>query len=113
MGMLFDKKIVAEIAALKTSSIFFSYMQILLQQWTSIYHEYQKYPVGFLGQIFHQDNDIIASNNKSSVGPCSHCIEGKIYRVAVIGYMRKSCHDAIIRRKACKELAKDTEAFLR
>lgn len=39
-------------------------------------------------------------------------IDGAIYRVVVIAYMRKSCNDAMIRRNACREVAEGTKTYL-
>ncbi len=45
---------------------------------------------------------------------CSEIIylEGKIYRIVVIAYMRKSCHDTYVRREACKEFVNKTKEYL-
>ena len=36
----------------------------------------------------------------------------EIWRVSLIGYMRKSCADAMVRRAACKEVAENTRSYL-
>ena len=40
------------------------------------------------------------------------CIDHKIYRVCVIAYMRKSCHDAMIRMEACEEVVENTNKYV-
>lgn len=39
-------------------------------------------------------------------------LAGKIYRVLLIGYMRKTCFDSMIRRRACEELAGACSSYM-
>ncbi len=39
-------------------------------------------------------------------------LEGVIYRVLILGYMRKSCYDSMIRRSACQEVADACSAYM-
>ena len=39
-------------------------------------------------------------------------IKEEIWRVSLIGYMRKSCDDSLIRREACKEVSLNTRKYL-
>lgn len=39
-------------------------------------------------------------------------VNGKLYRVSVIAYLRKACSDSIVRRRACKETANASLRFL-
>lgn len=40
------------------------------------------------------------------------CIEGKVYRVCIIAYMRKSCRNAMIRIKACEEVVRNARTYI-
>ena len=57
-----------------------------------------------------QYNDVVYS--ETMVCNAIIHLDGKLYRISVIAYMRKACGDSIVRRQACQELSEQSLQFL-